>query len=109
MIWFLKGLFTAIIAVMLVVTTQASLHTPIWQLPASLTDDLWFRATLWDAYFGFLTFFIWVAYKEGSWGRSILWFFLIMIFGNIAMATYVLIQLFRVPADASLREVLVRR
>jgi hypothetical protein len=108
MIWFLRALFSLILLAMLVVTIQASLHTPIWQLPPSLTGDPWFRATLFDAYFGFLTFFIWVAYKEASWGRSVLWFVLIMLLGNIAMSIYMLIQLFRVPAHASLREVFLR-
>jgi len=33
----------------------------------------------------------------------------ILLLGNIAMAVYCLIQLFRVPATADLREVLLRK
>ena len=109
MIWFLRALFSLILLTMLGATIYASTDTAIWQLSPSLTGDPWFQATLFDAYFGFLTFFIWVAYKENSGVRSIVWFVLIMILGNIAMASYALIQLFKVPADAQLRDVLIRR
>jgi len=68
----------------------------------------WFIATLFDTYFGFLTFFLWVAYKEANWLRSILWFILIVFLGNIAMASYMLIQLFRVSSEARLADVLLR-
>ncbi len=109
MITFLRIFFLGILAVMLWVTTRASMDTAIWQLPASLTGDLWFQATLADAYFGFLTFFVWLAYKEPGWLARIAWLVAILLLGNIAMATYCLIQLFRVPASADLREVLLRK
>ena len=109
MIIFLRFFFLGILAAMLWVTSRASMDTAIWQLPASLTGDLWFQATLADAYFGFLTFFVWVAYKERAWFALIVWLVAILLFGNIAMAVYCLIQLFRVPATADLREVLLRK
>lgn len=108
MIIFLRVFFLGILAAMIWVTSRASMETAIWQLPASLTGDLWFQATLADAYFGFLTFFVWVAYKERTWFARIAWFVAILLFGNIAMAVYSLIQLFRVPASADLRDVLLR-
>lgn len=109
MIWFLRVFFLLILLTMLAVTTYASLHAPIWRLSPVLTGDPWFQATLFDAYFGFLTFFVWVAYKEASWGRSVVWLILIMLLGNIAMSIYMLIQLFRAPTDAPLREVFPRK
>lgn len=109
MILFLRLFFLAILAAMLWVTTRASLDTAIWQLPASLTGDLWFQATLADAYFGFLTFFVWVAYKETGFLARLAWLVAILLFGNIAMAIYCLIQLFRVPPTADLKEVLLRK
>ena len=67
----------------------------------------WAVATLYDAYFGFITFFVWVAYKETRMWARILWLVLILALGNIAMSLYVLIQLFRLkpeePAEAMLR------
>jgi len=109
MIIFLRIIFLGVLAGMLWVTGRASLDTAIWQLPASLTGDLWFQATLADAYFGFLTFFIWVAYKEPGWLPRIVWLVAILLLGNIAMATYCLIQLFRVPASADLSGILLRK
>jgi predicted permease len=109
MIWFLRGCFTVVLLTMLVVTTWASLHGPVWAVPRDVVTHPWFIATLFDTYFGFLTFFSWVAYKEANWLRSLLWLVLILLLGNIAMATYMLIQLFRVPSDARLEDVLLRK
>ena len=99
---FLKFLFALILLAMLAMTTVASLDRGVFQAVGDLWPDLWFKATLMDAYFGFVTFYVWVAYKERrNWAR-ILWFVLIMCFGNIAMATYVLIQLFRMAPGESM-------
>lgn len=85
----------AVLAVMLYVTISASLHQDIVSAARQLWPDPWFRATLADAYFGFLFFWLWVAWREQSKAKSILWFVLIMTFGNIAMASYLLLQLRR--------------
>jgi hypothetical protein len=76
---------------MLVLTIRTSLEVPLWQ--ASFAGNAWAWATLADAYFGFLTFFCWVAWRESSLGHKILWFLLILTLGNIAMSLYVLLQL----------------
>jgi hypothetical protein len=69
----------------------------------------WFIATLFDAYFGFLWFWLWVAYKETRWFTRGLWLVLILAAGNMAMAIYVLIQLWRLPAAARIEDLLLRR
>jgi hypothetical protein len=89
---FLKLLFGFIFLFMVVMTVRTSLQVPIWQ--ASFIGNPWAWATLYDAYFGFLTFFCWVAWRERSLAIKILWFILIMALGNIAMSFYVLLQLF---------------
>jgi len=89
---FLKCLFGLIFGFMVVMTARTSLQVPIWQ--ASFTGNVWAWATLYDAYFGFITFFCWVAWRERSLGIKVLWFILIMALGNIAMSFYVLMQLF---------------
>ena len=89
---FLKCLFGLIFGFMVVMTARTSLQVPIWQ--ASFTGNVWAWATLYDAYFGFITFFCWVAWRERSLGIKVLWFILIMALGNIAMSFYVLLQLF---------------
>jgi hypothetical protein len=105
----LKLLFGLILLGMLGITTAASLQQGIVPAARSLWPDLWFRATLLDAYFGFLTFTVWVFYKEPRPGARVVWFVLIMCLGNIAMAVYVLIQLFRLPPDEPLATLLTRR
>jgi len=106
---FLKFLFTLILLAMLAITTMASLDRGVFQALGDLWTDLWFKATLMDAYFGFLTFYVWVAYKERSNRARILWFILIMCFGNIAMAIYVLIQLFRMTPDEPMETLLTKK
>jgi hypothetical protein len=106
---FLKLLFALMLLAMLAMTTAASLHRGVFQALGDLWTDLWFKATLMDAYFGFITFYVWVAYKERRNRARILWFVLIMCFGNIAMATYVLIQLFRMVPGESMETLLAKR
>jgi len=69
----------------------------------------WFVATLFDAYFGFLWFWLWVAYKERGWTLRLLWLVLILGLGNIAMAVYMLIQIRKLPAGAGVEDLLLRR
>jgi hypothetical protein len=73
-----------------------------------LLSDPWFHATLADAYFGFITFYVWVFYKERTWVGRIVWFVLIMTLGNIAMSIYMLLQLWRLPRGAGFPELLLR-
>ena len=90
----LAALFGAILVVMLVVTAPASLHQAVWDWGGLVTepDRYWTIATLADAYCGFLTFYAWVFYKERSAVARVAWFVAIMLLGNFAMATYVLLQ-----------------
>jgi len=85
--------FVGILVAMLAVTTYASMDRSILQVGPPLTTDPWFHATLADCYFGFLTFYLWVAYKERSIAARLGWFLLIMALGNIAMSIYMLLQL----------------
>ena len=94
---------------MLAVTTYASLDRSILSVGSQLTADHWFQATLADAYFGFLTFYVWVAYKEPVIWQKLLWFVLIMLLGNIAMSAYVLIQLWEWEPEQGIEHLLVRR
>ena len=91
----LQLLFALILVSMIGVSTWASLERDIFTAGRDLMQDRWFIATLMDAYFGFLTFYVWVAWREGSLARRVVWFVLIMCLGNIAMSVYVLWQLVR--------------
>jgi hypothetical protein len=50
-----------------------------------------------------------VVYKEASWIARVAWLLGILLLGNIAMAVYMLIQLFRVPVSARIEDVLLRK
>lgn len=90
---FLTVVCLGVLAIMLYVTVSASLHQDVLTATRLLWPDPWFRATLADAYFGFLFFWLWVAWREQSAAKGALWFVLIMILGNFAMAGYLLLQL----------------
>jgi hypothetical protein len=104
---FLKILFGGIFVFMVVMTIRTGLAVSLSAAWPSYAANPWAIATLYDAYFGFVTFYAWVFYKERRVGTRVLWFLLIMGLGNIAMSFYVLIQLFRLrpqdPAAAVLR------
>lgn len=105
---FLIGLFALVLMAMLAITTYASLDRSILNVGSQLTSDPWFLATLADAYFGFLTFYVWVAYKEAGLVKRFVWFVLIMTLGNIAMASYLLWQLWRLDPRATPTDLLLR-
>jgi hypothetical protein len=89
----------------------ASVQQPVWQW-AGLTrppDNWWTIATFIDAYYGFTTFYIWVLYKERSFRSRVIWFIAIMALGNVAMSTYVLLQLARLHADEPAGAILTAR
>ena len=109
MIPFLRILFGLVIVSMLAVTTWASLHTPLFSIPREVISHPWFIATLFDAYWAFIAFYVWIAWKEQSAGARGLWFLTVIALGNIAMAAYMLRELFRVPAGGPLAEVFTRR
>jgi hypothetical protein len=107
----LRLLFSAILVTMIGVTAWASLRQPVWQW-GGLTrapDNGWTVATLCDAYFGFVTFYVWLAYKEARWMPRIGWLIAILLLGNMAMSSYVLLKLRRLPKDAPMAALLTAR
>ncbi len=109
MITFLRVLFVLVLVSMLAVTSWASMHVSVLKIPSDVLRHPWFIATLVDAYWAFITFYVWAAWKECSGAARILWFIAIIALGNIAMALYFLRELFRVPADGDLALVFTRR
>ncbi len=102
-------IFSCILITLVSVTLWASTQQPVWAWTGLIVSPnrAWTIATLADAYGGFLTFYTWVFYKERVSGR-ILWFFLIMALGNIAMATFMLREIRRLPAGAPVSDLLKR-
>ena len=107
----LLALFGTVLVAMLFVTTRASLMQPLWQwqgIAAANPDRWWTIATLADAYFGFLTFYAWVHYREDRVGARLGWLLAILLLGNIAMSSYVLLQLARLRGDEPVHHLLLR-
>lgn len=109
MMRFLKAFFIVILVGMLAVTGWASWHENVGVGLMKVLREPWAAATLADAYAGFLTFFLWVCYKETCVFNRVGWFLALMLFGNIAAAAYVLVELWRLPAGAGAAELLTRR
>ena len=109
MIVFLRFAFALVVLTMLSVTSWASSVVALWKLPRELVFHPWFIATLFDTYFAFLTFWLWLAWKERTWRPRVAWLIAILLLGNIAMAGYILIQLFRLPKTATLEQLLTKR
>lgn len=109
MLWFLRALFTVVIASMLWLTASAGQQCSLFAIPPAVLGHPWFVATLADAYWAFITFYVWVAWKECSLGARVLWFIAIILWGNIAMALYVLVELGRIRRSDQLGEVVATR
>ena len=104
----LTGLFAAILSLMLAVTVWASFERSVFEA-GDLFADRRFVATFCDAYCGFLTFYVWVAYRERHPVAKVAWFIAIMGLGNIAMSGYMLWQLWRLRPSGAWRELLLNQ
>ena len=96
----LKLFFSLMLIAMLAITTAASLDRGLVAAAEALWPDLWFRATLADAYFAFLTVWVWMAWREPTWPRRLAWRVAVLGLGSIAIAVYALLLLARAnPRD----------
>ena len=109
MLWFLRILFLTVIVSMLAVTGWASSQCALFAIPREVFTHPWFIATLFDAYWAFIAFYVWVAWKEQTTAARILWFVAIILLGNLAMAAYMLVELFRIQKIDQLGEVFSTR
>jgi len=109
MILLLRFLFLLILATMTWGTVRASLAQALFSIPPEVYRNPWFQVTLLDAYFAFVTVFVWVAWKEKRMAARVLWGVAIALWGNFAMAAYLLRELFLVPTDGDLAQVFSTR
>lgn len=107
----LRIVFGFILVTLFAYTSWASTQQAVWEWRGLVTepDRWWTIATLIDAYYGFLTFYVWVLYKELRWLPRIGWFVAIMLLGNMAMAVYVLLQIQRLAPGRPTAELLIAR
>jgi len=108
---FLIALFIAIFVFMISITLWASANSSLLDpaVRAAYNGQPWALATLADAYCGFITFFVWLCFRERSLAIKVLWLVLILLLGNIAMSFYVLLQLFRLKPGEPLTALLAPR
>jgi Protein of unknown function (DUF1475) len=109
MLWFLRILFMLVLGSMLWVTSWASFQCPLFAVPREVYTHPWFIATMFDAYWGFTTFYVWVCYKQTTWPARGAWFVAIMLLGTIAMSAYCLSELFMLPAAGRPADLLTAR
>ena len=107
--FFLRGVFGVILVAMLSVTITASIDQNIFKAVGQMWPTWWFKATLADAYFAFLTFFVWVAYKEVHLWRKVAWFWAVMLLGTLAISTYMLVELAKLREGDTVNTLLTRR
>lgn len=105
----LIGFFLAVLVVMTWFTVSASLEQGVTSAAAEIWADPWGKATLFDAYFAFLTVYIWIAYRERTWPRQLVWLLAILLSGNFAIAGYFLFALLQLPAGESWTALFRRR
>lgn len=108
MIMLLRLLYASIFLIMIAVTIWASIHESILAIPPVVLNNVWFQATLLDAYFGFLSFFAWVCYREKSLSLKVFMFFAIMLLGNLTMSLYVLLALYRLKPGEGVEKLFFR-
>ncbi len=91
----LRLLFVFVLVGMLGVIGWASSRCALFDIPREVLAHPWFVATLLDAYLAFVAFWVWVAWKEGRLAARVLWLFTILLWGNPAIAVYMLREISR--------------
>lgn len=90
-------------------TVTASLERSVFAALDEPASVPWFHATLADAYFAFLTIYLWVAYKERRPLARIVWLLLFLALGTFAFSAYALRELYRLEPGESFATLLTRR
>jgi type IV secretory pathway TraG/TraD family ATPase VirD4 len=107
----LQILFGFILVSLTAYNIWASTQQPLleWRGLTARPDNAWTIATFIDAYYGFITFYVWVLWKETRTLPRVSWFIAIMALGNIAMSAYLLRQLARLDESDSMNSLLSTR
>ena len=103
--WFFLGLSVAMIVLVIITSMQSNM----FNLPAAVVNEPWFKTTLIDFYFNIAVISAWVIYKENHVGRSLGWILAFVVLGSIATCFYVFLQLSQMVHGKRLEDVLCRR
>ncbi len=72
-------------------------------------SEPWGLATMFDAYFGFLAFWLYVAWRERTVGARLGWLVALLLLGNFAIAAYALLCLKQSGDETDLGKVFFTR
>jgi hypothetical protein len=75
----------------------------------TVCSEPWGLATMFDAYFGFLAFWLYVAWREQTIASRLGWFVALMLLGNFAIAAYALLCLSKAKGETDLGKVFFTR
>ena len=75
----------------------------------TVCSEPWGLATMFDAYFGFLAFWLYVAWRERTVAARLGWLVALLILGNFAIAAYALLCLRASPGVNDLGQVFFTR
>lgn len=65
----------------------------------TVCSEPWGLATMFDAYFGFLAFWLYVAWRERTLAARLGWLVALLLLGNFAIAAYALLCLRAAPGE----------
>lgn len=108
MINFLRALFIFLFIFICYQVIYTSLESNLFKEWDFLGGIPWMRATLWDFYINVIVLFLWVCYKEKSIALKLLWLVLLVFLGSIATCAYVLIQLFKLKRNDTLKDLFIK-
>ena len=109
MIWASRILFLVVLGTMLAIAGWAASRCALFSIPREVAMHPWFLATLLDAYWAFVAFYVWAAWKERRPVACVLWLVAVLTLWSIAIAAYMLRELFSVAPGEGLAPVFVRR
>jgi hypothetical protein len=89
----MKSFFIFVVIVMVSVSTWASFDSNVMSGIDYLIKNPWGIATLCDTYFSFFIIYLWMAYKEPSWIKRVIWLIAVFSLGTIAISIFVLHEL----------------
>ena len=101
---FLQAAFLGVLVAMTWVTVKASLDRNVLQAASEIWADPWGKATLFDAYFAFLTVYLWMFFRERSVAARCGWLIGVLLLGNFTIAVYFLLALGRLGPDGDWRD-----
>ncbi len=109
MIVILRVLFLALFLYVSYTVIVTSFESNLFTEWSSLAAIPWMGATLKDFYALMAPMLLWMWYKESHLASRVVWSVAFVCLGSIGTSAYVLLHLFRLPANAPLRTLLVRQ